>query len=99
MATVNNIVVCIHCESKIRIRIGVGYSKKQPFTFTCKKCGTVIKGALILKEPPDTDLEIENAIINNALEWKEAEYVVECHEDFLLTNEPVGEDVHHKLPP
>ncbi|MDP3012638.1 MAG: hypothetical protein Q8M92_00255 [Candidatus Subteraquimicrobiales bacterium] len=89
MATVNIMINCDHCQSKIRVRAGIGYSPKQPFSFSCKKCGTHIQGALILKEPYDVEFEFTNATINHEIELKDAEFVVECHEDFLLTNEPV----------
>lgn len=89
MATTNVIITCDHCNSRIRVRIGIGYSQKQPFAFSCKKCDTYIQGALIQKEPPHVEFEFNNATINDKIELKDAEFIVECHEDFLLTNEPI----------
>ena len=91
MATTNVMITCDHCHSKIRVRIGIGYSPKQPFAFSCKKCGTHIQGALILKKPPDVEFEFNNATKIYGIEMKDAEYIVECHEDFLLTNEPYNQ--------
>lgn len=98
MATTNVIITCDHCYSKIRVRVGIGYSPKQPFAFSCKKCGTHIQGALILKEPPDVEFEFNNATINNEIELKDAEFIVECHEDFLITNEPIQGDIYKPTP-
>lgn len=89
MATVNFMIVCDHCGSIIRLRIGIGYSSRQPFAFSCKKCGTRIKGTLIAPSWDKLKLELNNATETNKSELSEANYVVECHEDFLLTNEPV----------
>ena len=89
MATVNFMVVCNHCGSIIRLRIGIGYSLRQPFAFSCKKCGTRIKGLLIAPSRDKLKLELNNASEANKSELTEANYLVECHEDFLLTNEPV----------
>lgn len=66
------------------MRMGLGYSQRQPFSFSCKKCGTTIKGELILKEPFNVDFEFINATIDENTELKEADFVIECHEDFML---------------
>ena len=98
MATTNVIITCDHCLSKIRVRIGIGYSPKQPFAFSCKKCGTHIQGALLLKKPYDAEFEFNNATINNEIELKDAEFIVECHENFLLTNEPIQGEIYKPTP-
>lgn len=98
MATTNVIITCDHCHSKIRVRIGIGYSPKQPFAFSCRKCGTHIQGALILKESLDVEFEFNNATINNEIELKDAEFIVECHENFLPTNEPIQGEIYKPTP-
>ncbi|AKB40078.1 hypothetical protein [Methanosarcina mazei] len=86
MATTNTTITCDHCFSKIRVRAGIGYSKRQPFSFACKKCGTIIKGALIA-ESDNIEFEFTNAS-EKPFDLNDADFIVECHEDFLLTNEP-----------
>jgi hypothetical protein len=105
MATLNTMIICDHCSSKIRIRAGIGYSEIQPFSFACKSCGNIIKGELRLNGPENCSFNFINATQTDKYNLKDADFTIECHEDFLLTDESFsleeceGEDLSWKPSP
>ncbi|MEX0735389.1 MAG: hypothetical protein WDZ66_00815 [Steroidobacteraceae bacterium] len=45
-------IKCLSCLNPITARIQVGHEREQPMVFQCPHCGTEIRLALILDEPP-----------------------------------------------
>jgi len=45
-------IFCPGCRQKIRLRIGLGVDKIQPFYFVCQNCKAVTSGKIVLGEPP-----------------------------------------------
>lgn len=86
-------VFCPGCNAKIRLRLGVGLDKEQPFYFVCNQCFAPTKGCHIIdNEKVTADLKLYEGLIAKS-PHKKVDQTVTLHPDFpaLVSSEELSD--------